>query len=170
MAHPCSVFFNWYLMSVPFKLTFRGQQSITYIGPHVWNFILSKINPICSIGSYKGHLRVSYKVVITDIWKNEIEKNVILTNTSMYAYAACVYMIVYACMWVYVNVCVHTCTKTCLCTIPYMHVSAVSRCICANDLSFIFSLSLRQTLYCITTDTVLCHCGMVNFRQNLDKR
>ena len=45
-------------LSVPFKSIFRGQQSITYIGPHVWNFILSKINPICSIGSFKRHLRL----------------------------------------------------------------------------------------------------------------
>ena len=42
---------------VSFKSTSRGQQSITYIGPHVWNFILSKINPICSIGSFKKHIR-----------------------------------------------------------------------------------------------------------------
>ena len=42
---------------VSFKSTSRGQQSITYIGPHVWNFILSKINPICSIGSFKRHIR-----------------------------------------------------------------------------------------------------------------
>ena len=42
---------------VSFKSTSRGQQSITYIGPHVWKFILSKINPICSIGSFKKHIR-----------------------------------------------------------------------------------------------------------------
>ena len=42
---------------VSFKSTSRGQQSITYIGPHVWNFILSKINPHCSIGSFKRHIR-----------------------------------------------------------------------------------------------------------------
>ena len=41
---------------VYFKSTSRGQQSITYIGPHVWNFILSKINPHCSIGSFKRHI------------------------------------------------------------------------------------------------------------------
>ena len=43
---------------VSFKSTSRGQQSITYIGPRVWNFILSKINPICSIGSLKKHIRL----------------------------------------------------------------------------------------------------------------
>ena len=42
---------------VSFKSTSRGQQSGTYIGPHVWNFILSKINLICSIGSFKRHIR-----------------------------------------------------------------------------------------------------------------
>ena len=42
---------------VSFKSVSRGQQSITYIGPHVWNFILSKINPICFIGSFKKHIR-----------------------------------------------------------------------------------------------------------------
>ena len=42
---------------VSFKSTSRGQQSITYIGPHVWNFILSKIDPHCSIGSFKRHIR-----------------------------------------------------------------------------------------------------------------
>ena len=42
---------------VSFKSTSRGQQSITHIGPHVWNFILSNINPICSIGSFKRHIR-----------------------------------------------------------------------------------------------------------------
>ena len=42
---------------VSFKSTSRGQQSITYIGPHVWNFILSKINPHCPIGSFKRHIR-----------------------------------------------------------------------------------------------------------------
>ena len=42
---------------VSFKTTFRGQQSITYIGPHVWNFISSKINPHCCIGSFKRHIR-----------------------------------------------------------------------------------------------------------------
>ena len=51
----------------------RSQQSITYIGPHVWNFILSKINPRCPIGSFKRHIRqllqhcVRLDVVITDI-------------------------------------------------------------------------------------------------------
>ena len=58
-----------------FKSTSRGQQSITYIGPHVWNFILSKINPICSIGSFKKTYSliitalfcVRFDVVITDI-------------------------------------------------------------------------------------------------------
>ena len=42
---------------VSVKSTSRGQQSITYIGPHVWNFILSKINPHCPIGSFKRHIR-----------------------------------------------------------------------------------------------------------------
>ena len=37
-----------------FNSASMGQQSITYIGPHVWNLILSKINPICSIGSLKN--------------------------------------------------------------------------------------------------------------------
>ena len=31
---------------VSFKSTSRGQQSIAYIGPHVWNLILSKSIPI----------------------------------------------------------------------------------------------------------------------------
>ena len=59
---------------VSFKSTSRGQQSITYIGPHVWNFILSKINPYCSIGSFKTYssiitalICVRFDVVITDI-------------------------------------------------------------------------------------------------------
>ena len=62
---------------VSFKSTSRGQQSITDIGPHVWNFILSKINPICSIGSFKKHIRplfyrhevpsVKFNMVITGI-------------------------------------------------------------------------------------------------------
>ena len=42
---------------VSFKSTSRGQQSITYIGPHVWNFISSQINSHCSIGSFKRHIR-----------------------------------------------------------------------------------------------------------------
>ena len=42
---------------VSFKSTSRDQQSITYIWPHVWNLILSKINPHCSIGSVKRHIR-----------------------------------------------------------------------------------------------------------------
>ena len=36
-------------MFVSFKSTWRG--------PHVWTFILSKINPRCSIGSFKRHIR-----------------------------------------------------------------------------------------------------------------
>ena len=44
---------------VSFKSTSRGQQPITYIGPHVWNFISSKINSHCSIGSFKRHIRHS---------------------------------------------------------------------------------------------------------------
>ena len=40
------------------------------------------------------------KVVITDIRKNEMMKNVLLTMTSMCAYAACVHMYVYACIHV----------------------------------------------------------------------
>ena len=43
---------------VSFKATSRVQQSITYIGPHVWNISLSKVNPNCSIGSFKRHTRL----------------------------------------------------------------------------------------------------------------
>ena len=42
---------------VSFKSTSTGQRSITYNGPHVWNVIFSKINPHCSIGSFKRHIR-----------------------------------------------------------------------------------------------------------------
>ena len=43
--------------ALSFKSTSRGRQSITYIGPHVWSFVLSKIYPRFSIGSFKRHIR-----------------------------------------------------------------------------------------------------------------
>ena len=143
-------------LSVPFKSTFRGQQSITYIGPHVWNFILSKINPICSIRSFKRHLRLLLQhCYVSDLkwwsltfekWNNNLKK---------------------------MHMCAHICANTCLCTIPDMHVFLwyLDVYVHMTYYSFCFHyLCLRQTLVCITTDTVRCHYGMVNFCQNPDKR
>ena len=48
----------------PSKQLLRCQQFTTYIGPHVWNFILSKINPICSTGSFKRHSSATVKSLI----------------------------------------------------------------------------------------------------------
>ena len=48
--------------SMPFEYAVGGSTSQTHTGSnstllHVWNFILSKISPICSIGSLKKHTR-----------------------------------------------------------------------------------------------------------------
>ena len=67
------------------KSTSRGQQSITYIGPHVWIFMLSKINPHCSIGSFKRHIRqLLWHCSVSDLtWWSLIlkQQNVLLTLT-----------------------------------------------------------------------------------------
>ena len=72
---------------VSFKSTSRGQQSITYIGPHVWNFILSKINPRCSIGSFKRYIWQSLQhCSVSDLtwWLLTLkQQNVLLTLTSV---------------------------------------------------------------------------------------
>ena len=77
---------NKNFLIVSFKSTSRGQQSITYIGSNVWNFVLSKLNPLCSIGSFKRHIRqslqhcsVSNLMVITDIK----QQNVLFTLVSI---------------------------------------------------------------------------------------
>ena len=45
---------------VPLYTTSRSQKCISYTGPHIWNFILSKINPNAPIGSFKNILRVLF--------------------------------------------------------------------------------------------------------------
>ena len=40
--------------------TSRGQKCISYTGPHIWNFILSKINQYGPIGSFKNILKVLF--------------------------------------------------------------------------------------------------------------
>ena len=117
-------------LSVPFKSTSRGQQSITYIGPHVWNFILSKINPICSIGSFKRHLRLLLQhCYVSDIkwWSLTFEKKKkwIIKKCSPNQYlhvricCMCSYVCIcmYACVLVYVNVyvCTHKCKHMYFC-------------------------------------------------------
>ena len=141
-------------LSVPFKSTSRGQQSITYIGPHVWNFILSKINPICSIGSFKRHLRLLLQhCYVSDIkwWSLTFEKkNWIIKKCSPNQYlhvricCMCSYVCIcmYACVLVYVKVyvymCAHTSANTCIFAVPW--------CIRAYDLLIIlFLLSLSET-------------------------
>ena len=42
---------------VSFRPTSRGQKSFTFSGPLVWNFSISKMNPNCTIGSFKKLLR-----------------------------------------------------------------------------------------------------------------
>ena len=42
---------------VSFKPTSKGQKYFTYSGPLLWNFIISKINPNCTIKSFKTLLR-----------------------------------------------------------------------------------------------------------------
>ena len=146
-------------LSVPFKSTFRGQQSITYIGPHVWNFILSKINPICSIGSFKRHLRLLLQhCYVSDLkwWSLTFEKwnNKKKCSPNQYLHgriccmclSVCICM--YACVWVYVNVyvCAHMRQHMLVYNTRYACVSVVSWCICAYDLLFLlFSLSLSGT-------------------------
>ena len=97
---------------VSFKSTSRGQQSITYIGPHVWNFTLSKINPICSIGSFKKHIRqLLQHCFVSDLtwWSLTLKQNVLLTLTSMWIYI-CIYIYTYryacfVCIYMYMYVC-----------------------------------------------------------------
>ena len=67
---------------VSIKSTSRGQQSITYIGLHLWSFILSKINLICSIGSLKTHSSFiaalpsfKFNMVTIDIKKVNVSPN-----------------------------------------------------------------------------------------------
>ena len=45
---------------VPLYTTTRSQKCISYTGPHIWNFILSKFNPYAPIGSFKNILRVLF--------------------------------------------------------------------------------------------------------------
>ena len=57
---------NWF---VYLKSASRGRQSNTYFGPHVLNFIIPTINPICSRGPCNicQLLPCKFDVVITDI-------------------------------------------------------------------------------------------------------
>ena len=78
---------NWF---VSFKSTSRGQQSITYIGPHVWKFILSKINPRCSIVSFKRYIwQLLQYCSVSDLtwWLLTLkQQNVLLNLTSVCLY------------------------------------------------------------------------------------
>ena len=42
---------------IPLYVTTRSQKCVSYTGPHIWNLIISKINPYAPIGSFKNHLR-----------------------------------------------------------------------------------------------------------------
>ena len=42
---------------VTFHGTTRSQKCIRYSGAHIWNFILTKMDPHCSIGVFKGTFR-----------------------------------------------------------------------------------------------------------------
>ena len=42
---------------VTFHGTTRSQKCISYSGAHVWNFILTKMDPHCSIGLFKSTFR-----------------------------------------------------------------------------------------------------------------
>ena len=46
-----------YHLYVDFHRTTRSQKCIKYLGPHIWNFILTKMNPHCSIGLFKSTFR-----------------------------------------------------------------------------------------------------------------
>ena len=46
-----------YHLYVDFHGTTRSQKCIKYLGPHIWNFILTKMNPHCSIGLFKSTFR-----------------------------------------------------------------------------------------------------------------
>ena len=70
-------------------------------------------------------------------------------------------------------ICAHIRANTCLCATAYMHVflQYLDVYVHMNCYSFCFHfICLRQTLCCITTDTVGCLYVMVNFLQNPDKR
>ena len=97
-----------------FKSTSRGQQSITYIGPHVWKFNLSKVNPICSIGSFKRHIRqLLQHCSVSDLewWSLKLKQNILLASISMWMYIYmhifihifCMYL--YVCVWVLFSSC-----------------------------------------------------------------
>ena len=95
---------------VSFKSTSRGQQSITYIGPHVLNFILSKINPICSIRSFKKHIRqlLRYCSVSDLTWwsltlKQKCSPDLDLhVNIYIYTYRYACFVCIYVYMYMYV--------------------------------------------------------------------
>ena len=96
---------------VSFKSTSRGQQSNTYIGPHVWNFILSKINPICSIGSLKKHIRQTLQhCSVSDLtWWSLTLKQKCSPNIDLHVNIY-IYIYIWICMfcmylYVYVYVC-----------------------------------------------------------------
>ena len=42
---------------VTFHGTSRNQKCIKYLGPHIWNFVLTRMNPNSSIGLFKSTFR-----------------------------------------------------------------------------------------------------------------
>ena len=105
---------------VSFKATSRGQQPFTYIGPHVWNFILFKLNSNYSIWSFKRHTRLLLQhcsipnltnLMITDTKTTNCSPN---DDLHVYMYICmslhvCVYM--YVCICLYIYIFLYLCSK-----------------------------------------------------------
>ena len=104
-----------------FKSTSKGQQSITYIGPHVWDFILSKMYPICS----KKIIQKTYSSIITALFCVGFDVVItdIKTNTFSWPWPPCEYIYIY----IYIHI--------------DMHVLHLSICICMCVNSILFHLS-----------------------------
>ena len=52
---------------ITYRGTTRGQKTVSYCGPHIWNFIIKNINPNCAIGSLKKMSRQLFLVANDDV-------------------------------------------------------------------------------------------------------
>ena len=138
-----------YNLSVPFKSTLRGQQSVTYVGLHVWNFVVSKINPICSIGSCKRHLRLLLQhCYVSDLrwWSLTFEKINNKKCSPNHDPHVCICCMCFICMYVYIYIYIYI--YICMCVRICMHVCAYMS---------------KHKFVCDSMYICMCFCGILMF-------
>ena len=68
---------------INFRNTTRGQKMSSYCGATIWNFILNEIDPNCSIGLFKKHIRHIFLLSSEDVLKNLAYKFVTIVKNTL---------------------------------------------------------------------------------------